>query len=97
LEPKCILQVENFVAPKPESVSAVKDWLSSNGLTSTSLSPAGDWLGITIPVAKANDLLGADFSVFTDQTTGKQTIRTLSYSIPAALQGHVELVHPTTT
>lgn len=91
------VQVEAFVAPKPESVTAVKDWLSSNGLTATTISPAGDWLSVSVPVSKANSLLGAHFSVFTDQNTGTQAVRTLSYSIPASLQGHIQLIHPTTT
>ncbi|KAF8576677.1 family S53 protease-like protein [Ramaria rubella] len=90
-------EVETFVAPKPESVSAVNEWLSANGLTASTVSPAGDWLSVSIPVSKANDLLGTKFSSFTNQQTGKQTIRTLSYSIPASLQGHIELIHPTTT
>ena len=87
---------EGFVAPKSESVSAVNDWLSANGVKATTSSPAGDWLRMSVPVSKANDLLGAQFSVFTNQDTGKQSIQTLSYSIPASLQGHIELIHPTT-
>jgi tripeptidyl-peptidase-1 len=87
--------VEEFVAPSSDTTAAVNEWLTSNGLKASPISPAGDWLGFSIDVKKANDLLDADFSVFTHQATGKQTIRTLSYSIPAALKGHIELVHPT--
>ena len=43
----------------------------------------------------ANALLDADFAVYTHSDTGKQVIRTMSYSIPAALQGHLDFVHPT--
>ena len=90
-------QVESFVAPTPESVSAVNEWLSSNGLNATAVSPAGDWLSVTVPVSLANKLLDTQFSTFTEVKTGKKTIRTLSYSIPAALQGHLDVVHPTIT
>ena len=48
-----------------------------------------------MPVSTANHLLDADFSVFTHPATGKQTIRTLSYSIPSNLAKHLSLVHPT--
>ncbi|TFK32816.1 family S53 protease-like protein [Crucibulum laeve] len=90
-------EVESFVAPSSESVSLVNEWLSSNGITAQTISPAGDWLQFSIPASKANTLLDADFTVFTHPDTGKQFVRTLSYSIPAALKGHVDLVHPTTT
>jgi tripeptidyl-peptidase I len=88
-------QVEAFVAPKPETVSAVNNWLNANGLNATKISPAGDWLAMSLPVSKANDILGAEFSIFKEQATGKDSINTLSYAIPASLKGHIELVHPT--
>lgn len=66
-----------------------------NGLQAAALSSAGDWLSVQMPVSTANSLLDADFSVFTHPATGKQTIRTLSYSIPSDLAGHLSLVHPT--
>jgi tripeptidyl-peptidase-1 len=40
-------------------------------------------------------MFSADFTSFTHVSTGEQTIRTLEYSIPAELKGHIELVHPT--
>ncbi|KAI0261766.1 subtilisin-like protein [Gloeopeniophorella convolvens] len=89
--------VGSYVAPKPESASAVKQWLSDNGLEATVLSPFGDWLGVKTNVSHANDLFDADFTTFVHDATGETTVRTLAYSIPVALQGHLELVHPTTT
>ncbi|KAF8530031.1 subtilisin-like protein [Hysterangium stoloniferum] len=90
-------EVEAFVAPTPDTVSNVNAFLSANGITPQTISPAGDWLSFSIPVSKANEIFGADFSVFVDQSNGKSSIRTLSYSIPESLQGHIELVHPTVT
>lgn len=78
-------------------MAAVNDFLTANGLTSNVISPAGDWLSVSVPVSKANQLFGAEFSVFTKQSTGQQTIRTLSYAIPESLKGHIELIHPTVT
>ncbi|KII88063.1 hypothetical protein PLICRDRAFT_30516 [Plicaturopsis crispa FD-325 SS-3] len=90
-------EVEAFVKPSTASVDAVNEFLSSNGVSATPLTPTGDWLGFSVPVSKANELFDADFSVFTHEQTGTQSIRTLAYSIPASLQGHVDLVHPTVT
>ena len=83
------------MAPKPESLSAVSAWLEEHGLIATPITPTSDWLKIDMPVGKANELLATEFSVYTHDDTGKQAIRTLSYSIPADLAGHLDLVHPT--
>ncbi len=70
-------------------------WLSSHGLSAQRVSPAGDWLSLNVTVKQANTLLGADYWTFTDQATGQQTVRTLEYSIPPTLQGHLDFAHPT--
>ena len=76
----------------------MNEWLASNGITGAqSISPAGDWLSFSIPVSKANEMLAANFAVFTNTDSGNQLVRTLSYSIPAELKGHLDFVHPTTT
>ena len=89
-----VLQVEEFVAPAADTVNAVSAWLKAAGLTAQTISPAGDWLSVSLPVSKANELLNAEFQVYT-HANGKQAIRTLTYSVPDDLIGHVELVHPT--
>ena len=89
-------QVEKLVAPNPESVEAVNAWLKENNITTSTNSPAGDWLAFSLPVSKANELFSADFSVFTHTESGAEVVRTLSYILPASLQQHVDLVHPMT-
>lgn len=84
-----------MVAPKPETVDAVKAWLQDAGLTPTTISPAGDWLSVSVPVSKANELFDADFSVFKNTASGESAIRTMQYSIPTDLEGHLDFVHPT--
>ncbi|KAI0746562.1 family S53 protease [Daedaleopsis nitida] len=89
-------EVESFVAPKPDTMSAVQEWLKENDITAKKASAAGDWLSFSIPVSKANSLLDADFTEFVHTGTGETSIRTLAYSIPADLKGHLDFVHPTT-
>jgi len=89
-------EVEAFVTPSSETTAALNQWLSANGLAASPISPSGNMLGLSIPVSKANELFAADFSVFTHQATGEQSIRTLSFSIPSGLTSHIEFVHPTT-
>ncbi|KAI0648149.1 family S53 protease [Trametes meyenii] len=89
-------EAQVFVAPKPESEAAVGEWLADNGIEAKRISPAGDWLAFSISVGKASELLAAEFSVYNHTPTGKTFIRTLEYSIPASLKGHLNFVHPVT-
>jgi tripeptidyl-peptidase-1 len=75
----------------------VAQWLSDNGVESKTLTPAGDWISFTVPVGKANQMLRADFSVFTHLNSGKESIRTLEYSLPEGLNRHINLIAPTTS
>ncbi|KAJ7743516.1 family S53 protease [Mycena maculata] len=88
-------EVAEYVKPTAETLSAVSEWLSENGITAKSVSPAGDLLQFSIPVSKAEALLATTFSSFTHVASGTTSIRTLSYSIPAVLKGHIQFVHPT--
>ncbi|KAJ7214672.1 Pro-kumamolisin, activation domain-containing protein [Mycena haematopus] len=90
-------EVATFVKPTDATLSAVSEWLTENGLSSTPVTPAGDIIEIVIPVGKANDLLSTEFSIFTHVESGTTNIRTLTYSIPADLQGHIDYFHPTTS
>ncbi|KAF7294544.1 Subtilisin-like protein [Mycena indigotica] len=90
-------QVEAFSRPTDETTAAVNQWLSDNGIDSTPLSASGDWISIRVPVSKANELLNADFNVFTHAASGVDSIRTLEYSLPASLQNHIKVVTPTTS
>ena len=67
-------------------MSAVNAWLSENGLEAVPISPAGDWLSFSVPVSKANEMFNTEFSVFRHEETGKESVRTLAYSIPTELQ-----------
>ncbi|KAA1472281.1 family S53 protease [Dentipellis sp. KUC8613] len=89
-------EVAAFVAPASETVSYVQAWLKAHNLTSTPFSTAGDWLAVNATVEQANALLQAQFTKFTHADTGKQVVRTLSYSVPDNLHGLVQFVHPTT-
>ncbi|KAJ7215326.1 subtilisin-like protein [Mycena haematopus] len=88
-------EVAAFARPSDETTTAVTEWLTSNSIQFKSASAAGDWISISLPVSQANELLDADFSVFTHTDSGKQSIRTMQYSIPASLQPHINLFTPT--
>ncbi|KAJ7221468.1 subtilisin-like protein [Mycena pura] len=90
-------EVEAFARPTEETTTAVTQWLADHGAESTALTPSGDWITFSVPVSKANEMLDAEFAVFTHVESGKQSIRTLEYSLPAELTQHIKLVAPTTS
>jgi tripeptidyl-peptidase-1 len=91
-------QVAELVAPHPDTRGLVISWLERSGVSSpVSTTHGGGWLTVTgIPVSQADDLLGASYQVYRYAGTTKTILRTLSYSLPAALREHVRTVVPTT-
>jgi tripeptidyl-peptidase-1 len=88
------LQVKGYMAPSDESVSLVQEWLLAHGIVSKGLIGHGDWLGFSTTVGKASELFGAKFLNVKHLATGKEEVRTLSYSIPENLRSHIELAYP---
>ncbi|KAJ7195123.1 family S53 protease [Mycena pura] len=88
-------QVAEYVKPTDATLSAATAWLSGQGITAQSVSPAGDMLQITVPMSTANALLATQFSEFTHIASGTKMVRTLAYSVPAALQNSIQYIHPT--
>ena len=85
-----------FTAPRPESIQAVQDWLSANNLAGSAISSSGDWISVeSATVAQANALFNANFTVFKAKNSA-EVIRTLSYSLPADVEEHLQFIYPTT-
>ncbi|KAH8990281.1 subtilisin-like protein [Lactarius akahatsu] len=92
-------QVAEHVMPHPHSLELVKSWLIFHGVlpSSISVSHGGNWLTLTgVSVSKANDLLGASYQLYRHAETNETIVRTIGYSLPAALYKHVQTVAPTT-
>lgn len=53
------VEVEELVAPHPESLDTVNEWLSSLGFDNEDMvrSPAKDWITINAPVSKVEEML----------------------------------------
>ncbi|KAH8991285.1 subtilisin-like protein [Lactarius akahatsu] len=92
-------QVADIVAPHPDTVQLVHSWLEHHRVTSSSVSVThgGSSLTVTgVSVSQANDLLGASYELYTHTKTNETIVRTLGYSLPVVLHGHVQTVAPTT-
>ena len=92
-------QVAKLVAPHPDTLSLVSSWLEDHGIppSSVSMTLGGNWLiVIGVPVPLANDILGASYQRYLNVETKDTVLRTISYSLPDALHGHIQTVVPTT-
>ncbi|TRM64249.1 peptidase S8/S53 domain-containing protein [Schizophyllum amplum] len=90
-------EVRAFASPSPETTDAVSDWLASEGITFKVDGADADWITFSIPVSKANELLGASYENFVHSPTDVVQVRTMAYSLPEAISGHVDAVYPTTS
>ncbi|KAI0059034.1 subtilisin-like protein [Artomyces pyxidatus] len=92
-------EVAALVAPHPDTHELVHSWLAHHGIPSSSVSTThgGDWLTVSnVPVSQADALLGASYQVYRHAETDDTLLRTVGYSLPAALHDHVAVVAPTT-
>ncbi|KAF8801356.1 subtilisin-like protein [Phlegmacium glaucopus] len=92
-------EVQNFVAPHPDSVAVVNSWLqfhAIDSLESVHRSDSGDWVTLRIPVDLAEQMLGTTYNVYRHAISGQEVVRTLSYSLPEVLHEHIDVIAPTT-
>jgi len=93
-------EVEALVAPHPDSVDMVNEWLTSHGIAEDALSrsPANDWIKVKVTVSLAEKLLDTVYYLAEIPLikSGDSLVRTTSYSLPEYLLEHIELVQPTT-
>ena len=89
--------IEAFIQPASAALTAFNSFAKANNLTSTTLSPNGEWISISTTVGQANVLFGADFQSFKHQSLSKPLVRTLAVYLPSELVGHIDVIHPTTS
>lgn len=89
-------QVAEVFAPSNDAITETEQWLVSEGVTSNDISKTAgrNWIKVTTTVGKAESLLDTSYSVY-ENADGAQLVACESYSVPAAIQGHIDLVAPT--
>lgn len=92
-------EVDELIAPSSTAVESLEAWLAYHDidpLSSLSRTDAGDWVTVTIPIGKVEDMLDAKYRVYKHVDTGETIVRTTSYSLPGVLHEHVSVIAPTT-
>jgi tripeptidyl-peptidase-1 len=88
--------VETF-APKNTTITAVKSWLLSEGISEEriKLSVGKNWLRIDLTIYEAESLLKTEYKVFEHGVTGKRALACDMYSVPSDLRQHIDFITPT--
>ena len=88
-------EIRAMMAPPANSAIAVKQWLSSYGVTPET--ETSDSITVTVPIAKAEGMLKTKYKQYKDtQSAGdRRVMRTTSYSLPENLHDIVSFVAPT--
>ncbi|KAF7986028.1 hypothetical protein HWV62_41378 [Athelia sp. TMB] len=90
-------QITSYAKPLDKTTNAVAHWLASNNVNYTYTTAARDWISLEVPVNTASKMFNTNFSIFSHTASGQTIVRTLEYSLPAAVQDHIRAVTPTTS
>ncbi|KAI0132691.1 peptidase S8/S53 domain-containing protein [Xylariales sp. AK1849] len=89
--------IDSIIAPKDESKDLVLGWLRNQSLAdSATVSPRGNTIILEASVSQLEKLLKTQYDVYSNAESGEEVVRTLEYSLPNNLKGHVSMVQPTT-
>lgn len=86
--------VHELVKPLDASIQAVEAFISSHGAKPLRTTPNGDMISALVTFEQAEKLLDAKYMRF-EHRAGRVLHRTLAYSLPKEVAGHVDLVAPT--
>ena len=84
-----------MIAPHPESVDLVVEWLRGVGVNESELefTASKDWISVTLPIQTIENLLHTEYHVFQDEHIS--VVRAPEWSLPEHLHGHVDCIQPT--
>lgn len=86
--------LSTLLAPRSESVSAVRSWLRDAGISDSRVDEDGDWINLKLTVREASALLEADFGLWSYDGTNVKKVRALKYSVPEELVDHISFIGP---
>ncbi|KAI1199970.1 subtilisin-like protein [Nemania serpens] len=88
-------EMKRMLLPSEESLSSVHTWLQTTGVES--VEEDADWVTFKTTVGIANKMLDTKFAWYvSEEPKPRRILRTLEYSVPDDVAGHINLVQPTT-
>lgn len=82
------VQIAEVFAPSEDAVSAIKSWLSENGIheNQAQVSKGMNWVRFNATISEVESLLQTEYKIFNHEVTGKSVLGCDEYSIPTALR-----------
>lgn len=90
-------EVNNLVKPDEDALVQVHEWLREYvDLDSIRYSSAKDFLSVTLPVARIEEMLQTRYGVYR-HTDGSRLVRAPEWRLPQHLHEHITTIQPTTS
>lgn len=88
-------EVHALVAPLPQHVAAVKEFLAGHEIDFVSMTPNDDFIQADVTFSQAEKLLSTKYHTLVHSESGYSVPRTMSYHLPAEVADAVDFVTPT--
>ncbi|KZP06107.1 subtilisin-like protein [Athelia psychrophila] len=90
-------EVNDAFAPSKTTLHSVVDWLGSAGIAKERLRLTHNsaWVEVNATTAEMEDLLDTEYHLYVHAETGAEQIGCHSYSVPAHVSEHIDLIRPT--
>ncbi|KPI46085.1 Tripeptidyl-peptidase sed2 [Cyphellophora attinorum] len=86
--------IHSLVAPAEDTLKDVLAWLGDHGVEELDFTPARDWIKVSLPVSKVEDLLNTEYHHYVHED-GMSTVRTAEWSLPHHLHKSISTIQPT--
>ncbi|KZP19252.1 subtilisin-like protein [Athelia psychrophila] len=90
-------EVNDAFAPSTATLHSVVDWLGSAGIAKERLRLTHNsaWVELNATTAEMENLLDTEYHLYVHEETGAEQIGCHSYSVPAHISEHIDLIRPT--
>ena len=89
-------EVKDIIKPRAESTATVLDWLAMSGVETRDVHNDGEWINFYAPVKRAEQMMDTTFKTYQSAARPSiKKIRSLSYSVPKEVRGHIDTIQPT--
>jgi tripeptidyl-peptidase-1 len=88
-------EVNDLVAPHPDSVSAVEGWLQRSGISPRSIdaTPNKDFIHASLPLKQAEAILGINFTLLQHKESRRFALQSSRYAVPSDIVMHLDFLH----
>lgn len=89
-------KVIDIFAPTASTVDVVREWLTESGIPSKSISQSVNkgWLQFDCTAAELESLLLTKYYMYENVATGRTSLATEKYYVPAGIQEHIDYITP---